>query len=137
MIELFNVGEQASFDVEFSELRMVVRTPTENVRRFAFRPEPILLAGERRQLRRTGARLLYSKDHEWLLKLFETSHETISAHIGLNDHLLQDGEFDPGRFVGMGVQPMNARYRNARGKQFEQASLAVVTTRNMRAIHVE
>jgi hypothetical protein len=121
VIELCNVGEEAAFDVETSELRMVVRTPTENVRRFAFRAEPILLPGETRRLRRTGVRLIYPKDHEWLLNLFETSHQVMSAVTAVNDELVKGGDFDPEKFVGMSVEPMNVSYRNARGKQFEQA----------------
>jgi hypothetical protein len=121
VIELRNVGEEAAFDVETSELRMVLRMPEERVRRFAFEAEPILLTREARRLRRTGVRLVYPNDNEWLLSLFETSREAMSAASAINEELIKSADFELEKFASMATEPMTVRYRNARGKAFEQA----------------
>jgi hypothetical protein len=120
VIELRNVGEEAAFDIRTSELRMVVKTRTENVRRFAFQTEAILLARETCKLKRAGARLVYPNDHEWLLRLFETSYEAMPAVTSINEKLMESGEADPENFASIGLEPMRVTYRNARGKRFEQ-----------------
>jgi hypothetical protein len=116
VIVLRNVGQEPAFDVGTSDLLVEIKTPGKNLRKFAFQVEHLLLAGEAQRLRRTGVRLLYPKDYEWLSNLFESSNAAIGAALAARgDH------FTPNDHITMSVQPMTVSYRNARGKTFNQS----------------